>query len=91
MPERQRHQLLLFGCRPSQRQRLCNRFGLLSLVAEKGFVPLEWTVYSGPSLLRSEVPPAWEAAMCSMPELATILTSRDIPCRPGRNRTTGIG
>ncbi|KLK89635.1 nodulation protein NodU [Microvirga vignae] len=46
-----------------------------ALVAEKGFVPLEWSVYSGTALLRSDVPPEWEAAPCSMRELATILAS----------------
>ncbi|MER9134387.1 nodulation protein NodU [Mesorhizobium sp. M0768] len=44
-----------------------------AMAADKGFVPLEWSVYSGPLLKRSEVPPDWEAAPCSVRELATIL------------------
>lgn len=46
-----------------------------AMVADKGFVPLEWSVYSGPALQPSDVPPDWEAAPCSMHELATILAS----------------
>lgn len=46
-----------------------------SIAADKGFVPLQWSVYSGPALQRSDVPPEWEAAPCSMRELATILES----------------
>lgn len=46
-----------------------------AMAAEKGFVPLEWSVYSGPPLIRSNVPSEWEAAPCSMRELATILAS----------------
>lgn len=45
-----------------------------AMAAHKGFAPLEWSVYSGPALQRSEVPPEWDAAPCSMRELATILT-----------------
>ncbi|MCK1740158.1 nodulation protein NodU [Bradyrhizobium sp. 139] len=44
-----------------------------SVAAHEGFVPLEWSVYSGPDLLRSDVPPEWKALPCSMSELATIL------------------
>lgn len=46
-----------------------------ALAADHGFVPLEWSVYSGPALLHSKVSPEWEAAPCSMRELATILAS----------------
>ncbi|WFU14924.1 nodulation protein NodU [Bradyrhizobium sp. CB3481] len=44
-----------------------------ALAADKGFVSLEWSVYSGPRLLGSEVPPEWGATPCDMRELATIL------------------
>ncbi|MGY2843559.1 carbamoyltransferase [Bradyrhizobium sp. USDA 4509] len=44
-----------------------------AMAAYRGFVPLEWSVYSGPALRRSHVPPEWEAAPCSMRELVTIL------------------
>lgn len=46
-----------------------------AMAADRGFVPLEWSVYSGPALKRSDVPSEWEAAPCSMRELATILAS----------------
>ncbi|MCS3765940.1 MULTISPECIES: nodulation protein NodU [Bradyrhizobium] len=46
-----------------------------AMAEHKGFVPLEWSVYSGPVLQGSEVPPEWEAAPCSMRELASILAS----------------
>ncbi|GAA0002167.1 nodulation protein U [Bradyrhizobium diazoefficiens] len=44
-----------------------------AMAAQDGFEPLEWSVYSGPALQESEVPPDWEAAPCSLPELASIL------------------
>ncbi|MEY9104513.1 carbamoyltransferase [Bradyrhizobium yuanmingense] len=44
-----------------------------AMVEHRGFMPLEWSVYSGPALQRSDVPPGWAAAPCSMRELATIL------------------
>ncbi|MCA1457328.1 nodulation protein NodU [Bradyrhizobium sp. BRP22] len=46
-----------------------------AMAAEKGFVPLQWSVYSGPALRRSDVPSEWDVAPCSMRELATILAS----------------
>ncbi|MGY4327418.1 carbamoyltransferase [Bradyrhizobium sp. LB7.2] len=46
-----------------------------AMAAHKGFVPLEWSVYSGPTLQRGDVPPEWKAAPCSMRELATILAN----------------
>ncbi|WFU14661.1 nodulation protein NodU [Bradyrhizobium sp. CB3481] len=46
-----------------------------ALAADKGFVPLEWSVYSGPALQRRDVPPEWKVAPSSMRELATILAS----------------
>lgn len=45
------------------------------MAAHEGFFPLEWSVYSGPALLPSEVPSEWDAAPCSMVELATIVAS----------------
>ncbi|MDA9513480.1 nodulation protein NodU [Bradyrhizobium sp. CCBAU 11430] len=45
-----------------------------AMVADNGFGPLEWSVYSGPTLQKSDVPPDWEASPCSMHELATMLT-----------------
>ncbi|MCP1835647.1 carbamoyltransferase [Bradyrhizobium sp. USDA 4532] len=44
-----------------------------AVAADKGFVPLEWSVYSGPALQCSEVPSGWDSASCSMRELAAIL------------------
>ncbi|MFB9263061.1 nodulation protein NodU [Bradyrhizobium erythrophlei] len=46
-----------------------------AMAAQNGFVPLEWSVYSGPALRAGEIPPEWEAAPCSMHELAAILAS----------------
>ncbi|MCA1510289.1 nodulation protein NodU [Bradyrhizobium sp. NBAIM01] len=44
-----------------------------AMAAQNGFGALEWSVYSGPSLQDSELPSDWEAAPCSLPELAAIL------------------
>ncbi|MBR1165251.1 nodulation protein NodU [Bradyrhizobium elkanii] len=44
-----------------------------AMAEDKGFLPLEWSVYSGPALHASEVPPGWEASSCRMRELASIL------------------
>ncbi|AYG64035.1 nodulation protein NodU [Rhizobium jaguaris] len=46
-----------------------------AMAADEGFVPLEWSVYSGPALKNGDVPPGWKAAPCTMSELATILAS----------------
>ncbi|WP_271610801.1 nodulation protein NodU [Bradyrhizobium sp. CCBAU 21360] len=46
-----------------------------ALAADKGFVPLKWSVYSGPALQHNHAPPEWEASPCSMRELAIILAS----------------
>jgi carbamoyltransferase len=46
-----------------------------ALAVDKGFVPLEWSVYSGPALQAGDVPPEWGGAPCSMRELANILAS----------------
>ncbi|KYH01537.1 nodulation protein NodU [Bradyrhizobium sp. DOA1] len=46
-----------------------------ALAADEGFVPLEWSVYSGPAVQPSDVPPGWGASPCSMRKLATILAS----------------
>lgn len=45
------------------------------MAEHNGFVPVEWSVYSGPNLLRGEVPPEWKAEPCSMRELAAVLAS----------------
>ncbi|MEZ2143366.1 nodulation protein NodU [Bradyrhizobium sp. DN5] len=44
-----------------------------AMAAQNGFGPLEWSVYSGPALQDSELPSDWEAAPCSLRELAAIL------------------
>ncbi|MGY4257892.1 carbamoyltransferase [Bradyrhizobium sp. USDA 4516] len=41
--------------------------------ADKGFIPIEWSVYSGPDLQHGDTPPGWEASPCSMHELAMVL------------------
>ncbi|UWU25767.1 nodulation protein NodU (plasmid) [Rhizobium sp. CB3060] len=46
-----------------------------AMAAHEGFVPLEWSVYSGPALKNGDAPPGWEAAPCSISEVATILAS----------------
>ncbi|PDT44780.1 nodulation protein NodU [Sinorhizobium fredii] len=45
------------------------------IVAQQGFVPLDWSVYSGPSLQAGEVPAGWHASPCSISEVAAILAS----------------
>lgn len=44
-----------------------------ALAAQQGFRALEWSVYSGPAVRPSEVPPEWEGAPCTMGQLAAIL------------------
>ncbi|MTV11720.1 MULTISPECIES: nodulation protein NodU [Bradyrhizobium] len=44
-----------------------------AMAAQKGFGPLEWSVYSGPALQACENPSEWEAAPCTLRELAAIL------------------
>ncbi|WP_375779256.1 nodulation protein NodU [Bradyrhizobium sp. ma5] len=44
-----------------------------AMAAKNGFGPLEWSVYSGPALQASQIPSEWEAAPCSLRELAAIL------------------
>ncbi|OSI71046.1 nodulation protein NodU [Bradyrhizobium canariense] len=46
-----------------------------ALTTQNGVVPLKWSVYSGPALLRSDMPSEWKARSCNMHELATILAS----------------
>ncbi|UWU67815.1 nodulation protein NodU [Bradyrhizobium sp. NC92] len=46
-----------------------------AMAAQRGFVPLEWSVYSGPALQDSEIPKEWWSEPCSMRELAAILAS----------------
>ncbi|WFU07038.1 carbamoyltransferase N-terminal domain-containing protein (plasmid) [Rhizobium sp. CB3171] len=46
-----------------------------AMAVHEGFVPLEWSVYSGPALKNGDAPQGWEAAPCSISELATILAS----------------
>ncbi len=47
-----------------------------AMAVQKGLVELEWSVYSGPALRDSKVPPEWDAAPCSMRELAILLASK---------------
>ncbi|MHC6157863.1 nodulation protein NodU [Bradyrhizobium elkanii] len=44
-----------------------------AMAAQKGFGPLKWSVYSGPALQANESPSEWEAAPCTLRELAAIL------------------
>lgn len=44
-----------------------------ALSVGKGLVPLEWSVYSGPALVRREAPLDWQVEPCSMRDLAAIL------------------
>ncbi|WFU80326.1 carbamoyltransferase N-terminal domain-containing protein [Bradyrhizobium sp. CIAT3101] len=46
-----------------------------AMAADNGFVPLDWSVYSGPALQCGDVPPEWEATPCSMRDLAVVLAS----------------
>ncbi|MES5486881.1 nodulation protein NodU [Bradyrhizobium sp. INPA03-11B] len=46
-----------------------------AMAAQNGFVPLEWSVYSGPALQASEIPAEWEVVPCSMRELAALLAN----------------
>lgn len=46
-----------------------------AMAADKGFVPLQWSVYSGPAVKPSDVPSEWDAAPCSMRKLAIILAN----------------
>ncbi|MGY3146282.1 carbamoyltransferase [Bradyrhizobium sp. USDA 3397] len=46
-----------------------------AMAARRGFVPLEWSVYSGPALQDSEIPKGWWSEPCGMRELAAILAS----------------
>ncbi|MET4324042.1 nodulation protein NodU [Bradyrhizobium sp. RT5a] len=48
-----------------------------AMAEHKGFLPLEWSVYSGPALQVGDVPSEWEAEPCSMHELATILAGNN--------------
>ncbi|PDT81036.1 nodulation protein NodU [Sinorhizobium sp. BJ1] len=45
------------------------------IVAQHWFVPLDWSVYSGPSLQAGDVPAGWDPSPCSISELAAILAS----------------
>lgn len=44
-----------------------------AMAADQGFIPLEWSVYSGPSAKLGVVPPGWTAFPCTISELARIL------------------
>ncbi|SIT43557.1 Nodulation protein U [Paraburkholderia ribeironis] len=44
-----------------------------AMAANNGFVPLEWSVYSGPAVKTRYVPPGWTVSSCSIAELARIL------------------
>ncbi|KWV54673.1 nodulation protein NodU [Bradyrhizobium macuxiense] len=46
-----------------------------AMAAQNGFLPLEWSVYSGPALQASEIPAEWEVAPCDMRELAALLAN----------------
>ncbi|OAF16579.1 nodulation protein NodU [Bradyrhizobium centrolobii] len=43
------------------------------MAADKGFVPLEWSIDSGPALQRGDMPSEWNAVPYSLHELARIL------------------
>ncbi|MGF6735482.1 carbamoyltransferase [Paraburkholderia youngii] len=44
-----------------------------SMAANKGFLPLEWSIYSGPAVKTGDVPPGWTASPCSIAQLAGVL------------------
>ncbi len=44
-----------------------------AMAAKEGFVPLEWSIYSGAAVKIGEVPPGWTASPCSLAELARLL------------------
>ncbi|MDX8482139.1 MULTISPECIES: nodulation protein NodU [Mesorhizobium] len=46
-----------------------------AMVVQDGFVPLDWSVYSGPALLDGQLPSGWNSEPCSMRKLASILAS----------------
>ncbi|MCP3460638.1 nodulation protein NodU [Bradyrhizobium sp. CCGUVB23] len=46
-----------------------------AMVADKGFVPLEWSVYSGPALADGDASAGWDAVPCSISELAALLAT----------------
>jgi len=46
-----------------------------AMSADKGFAPLDWSVYSGPALEHCNIPPGWTSAPCSLHQLAAILAS----------------
>lgn len=46
-----------------------------ALAADQGFVPLDWSVYSGTALQCGQVPHGWQAAPCNLTELASILVN----------------
>ncbi|CAD6562717.1 nodulation protein NodU [Paraburkholderia sabiae] len=48
-----------------------------AMAADKGFVPLEWSVYSGPAVKTGDVPAGWTASPCSIAELARMLADNE--------------
>ncbi|MBP0625154.1 nodulation protein NodU [Cupriavidus sp. LEh25] len=44
-----------------------------AMAEDKGFIPLEWSVYSGPSVKFGQIPPGWTASRCSIAQLAHLL------------------
>ncbi len=44
-----------------------------AMAAKKGFMPLEWSVYSGPAPKTGDLVQGWSASPCSVAELAHIL------------------
>ncbi|WFU80444.1 carbamoyltransferase N-terminal domain-containing protein [Bradyrhizobium sp. CIAT3101] len=56
-----------------------------AMVADKGFVPLEWSVYSGPSLTSGDTSAEWGATPCNISELAALLaTNKPVVFLAGR-------
>lgn len=49
------------------------------LFTQTGQAALEWNVFSGPKLKSSELPSAWNARECSIPQLALLLHDRGQP------------
>ncbi|MDF0581967.1 nodulation protein NodU [Bradyrhizobium yuanmingense] len=48
-----------------------------AIAARKGFLPLEWSVYSGPVLKAGAVPSEWKFSPCNTAELAAILANKN--------------
>ncbi|PTB17279.1 nodulation protein NodU [Trinickia symbiotica] len=46
-----------------------------ALATDEGFVPLDWSLYSGPSMKCDQIPHGWTASPCSVAGLARILAN----------------